>query len=134
MCHALIIDDNMIVSRALQDGLASLGYDSFDHSWTEEQAVAAAARRVPDLVVVGDSIEVGSPIEAARRISIEHDVPVLMVTANSHRARRRLPPDAAMEGPFLLGEIATAITSARPVARTSPLTHACALSESLPRR
>jgi DNA-binding response OmpR family regulator len=113
MSHALIIDDNMIVSRALADRLASLGFDSFDHSWTEDQAVAAAGLRRPDLVVVGDTIETGSAIDAARRISIEHDVPVLMVTADSHRARRRAPSDAAIEGPFLLSEISGALACAR---------------------
>jgi len=113
MCHALIIDDNMIVSRVLEERLVPLGFDSFDHTWTEEQAVAAAARRMPDLVVVGDSVEAGSALDAARRISVERDVPVLMVTAASSRASARLPDDARFEGPFPLNEIGAAVARAR---------------------
>lgn len=113
MSHALIIDDNMLVSRVVADRLAPLGFETFDNSWTEEQAVAAANLRVPDLVVVGDAVESGSAMNAARRISATYEVPVLMVTADSHRAKARLPDDAVLDGPFLLREISTAIGQAR---------------------
>ena len=42
MTHALIIEDNMAIAAALEDRLAELGFDSFEQSWTEEDAVAAA--------------------------------------------------------------------------------------------
>ena len=113
MCHALIIDDNMIVSRAIQDRLASLGFSSFDHTWSEEQAMTAASCRSPDLVVVGDSVETGSALNAARRISTQNRVPVLMITADPHRVHRCLSADVSFDGPFLLNEIETAVDLAR---------------------
>lgn len=115
MPHALIIDDNMLVSRVLEDRLVPLGFETFDHTWTEEQAVAAANLRAPDLVVVGDAVESGSAVNAARRISAAYEVPVLMVTADSVRAKARLPEGAVVDGPFLLHEISTAIGRARPL-------------------
>ena len=87
MPHALIIDDNLLVSNVLKERLAPLGFDSFESSWTEDEAVTAAERRIPDLVVVGDAVEAGCPVNAARRISERHDVPVLMVTANAASLR-----------------------------------------------
>ena len=39
MGHALIIDDNIAVSRAIQSYLEPLGFASFDHAWTERQAI-----------------------------------------------------------------------------------------------
>jgi len=30
--HALIIDDNLILSRAIRSGLDALGFDSFDYT------------------------------------------------------------------------------------------------------
>jgi CheY-like chemotaxis protein len=115
MSHALIIDDDMLVSRVVADRLVPLGFETFHHSWTEEQAVAAANLRVPDLMVVGDAAESGSAMNAARRISATYEVPVLMVTADSHRAKARLPDDAVFDGPFLLHEISTAIGQAKPL-------------------
>lgn len=113
MPHALIIEDNVIVSRLLERQLIQLGYDSFDRVWTEADAVAAAERRVPDIILVGDEVETGSGVEAARTICARRSVPVILVTGDSHRARRRLPPHAAMEGPFGLHEIDDAMASAR---------------------
>ncbi|MBU3991185.1 MAG: response regulator [Alphaproteobacteria bacterium] len=113
MSHALIIDDNMIVSRAIQDRLASLGFRSFDHTWTEEQAVAAAANHSPDLVVVGDSVESGSALNAARRITTRGNIPILMITADSGRMHQSVPRDARVEGPFLLTDMENAVALAR---------------------
>jgi DNA-binding response OmpR family regulator len=112
MSHALIIDDNMIVSHAIQAGLAPLGFGSFDCVWTETQAVESADLRPPDLLVVGDSLAEGSAIDAVRRITGDHCVPVLMVTADRYRARNRLPADALLDGPFLIDELEAALHSA----------------------
>ena len=113
MSHALIIDDNMIVSRAIQSRLEALGFTSFDHTWTEEQAVAAAVERAPDLIVVGDDVETGSPLGAVKRISGMLRIPVLMVTGDPHRARARLEKTCAFAGPFLLNQIEEAVQLAQ---------------------
>lgn len=117
MTHALIIDDNMIVSRAIQSCLKALGFNSFDHTWTEDQALAAADRRPPDLVVIGDEVEAGSALSAAKRISFNLAVPVLMVTGDPVRARKRLEKTVSFEGPFLLNQIEEAVQLARTDAR-----------------
>lgn len=43
MAHALIVNDNMIISRAIKDRLSNLGFDSFDHTFTEGQALSVAS-------------------------------------------------------------------------------------------
>ena len=113
MSHALIIDDNLIVSRVIQDSLEPLGFRTFDYAWTEIEAVAAAAKHPPDLLVIGDSIEEGSAIDAARHISADRSMPVLMVTADRCRAERQLPSDGLLSGPFHISELQDALTSAR---------------------
>ncbi len=113
MCHALIVEDNLIVSRAIEDRLTLVGFDSFDHAWTEDQAVAAAASRSPSLVVMGDSLEAGTVLGAARRIAQHGEVPIVMVTADRARLQRQLPDDAAIDGPFPLSEIEAAVELAR---------------------
>ncbi|HEY6916100.1 MAG TPA: response regulator [Allosphingosinicella sp.] len=116
MKHALIIEDNLIVSKALETKLAGLGFQSFDHVWTENAAVEAAAARTPDLILVGDGVENGSGIEAARRISLGGSIPVLLVTGDSLRARSRLPQGASVSGPFMLRDIDNAVGEAREIA------------------
>ena len=119
MSHALIIDDNMIISRAIQSCLETLGFLSFDHTWTEEQAISAASQRIPDLVVIGDEVETGSALGAAKQISAMLSVPVLMVTGDPFRARERLAKTCAFEGPFLLNQIEEAVQLAQAEARPS---------------
>ena len=113
MSHALIIDDNMIVSRAIQSRLEALGFSSFDRAWTEDAAVAAAVERTPNLIVIGDDVDIGSPLQAVKRISGMLSVPVLMVTGDPYRARTRMEKICAFEGPFLLNEIEEAVQLAR---------------------
>ncbi|MDD3799030.1 MAG: hypothetical protein PHE36_07615 [Novosphingobium sp.] len=109
MSHALIIEDNMIVGRAIQSRLEALGFRSFDHSWTEEQAVEAASCRKPDLLVVGDTLEIGSRMSAARRISAHGSIPVLIVTADPFRVHQLRPDEMSFGRSFFLNEIEEAV-------------------------
>ena len=113
MGHALIIDDNMIVSRAIQSCLETLGFVSFDHAWTEAQAVAAASERLPDLIIIGDEVETGSALGAAKQITAVLNVPVLMVTGDPYRAGKPLERASAFQGPFLLNQMKEALQSVR---------------------
>ncbi len=126
LSHALIIDDNMIVSRAIQSCLEALGFSSFDHTWTENQAVAAASQHPPNLIVIGDEVETGSAFGAAKQISSMIGVPVLMVTGDPYRARQRLDKTCAFEGPFLLNQIEEAVRLARAEAPSPEAAYAAA--------
>jgi CheY-like chemotaxis protein len=113
MRHALIIDDNMAVSRAIRDRLSAFGFDSFDHTWTEQQAREAVAQRRPDLIVVGDHVASGSPFEVAREVALASQAPVLAVTsARGGTFQRSLPNDAHVEGPYPLTQLDAALASA----------------------
>ena len=113
MSHALIIDDNMLVSRAIEERLSELGFRSFDHAWTEEQAFCAAAQRRPDLVVVGDAIASGSPIRTAEQLCKRYDTPALLVTGRSREVQtQRLPRAASLVGPFPLSQLEAAVECA----------------------
>lgn len=108
MRHALIIDDNRIVSRAIQHYLEPLGFRSFDHSWTGRQAFEAARKHIPDMIVIGDDT-VGAALEAARTIASEGAIPLLMVSGDPARDAARSGEAAAMAGSFTLGEIDEAV-------------------------
>jgi CheY-like chemotaxis protein len=120
MTHALIIDDNAVISRAVENRLVPLGFNSFDHTWTEKQALDAATARHPDLVVVGDSIAGGSPVRAAQRVAEQFGAPILLVAAGRCEVRRKIPAGAVLEGPFSLSDIDVAVAIARAPERPSP--------------
>ena len=112
MFRALIIDQNMAIGRAIRTCLEPLGFTSFEQAWGEERAIEAVRQRVPDLVVIGDEIDTGSTLDAARRISSEYSVPILVVTGDAENARRRAALECTFEGPFLLNQIEEAVSLA----------------------
>lgn len=112
MGHALIIDENIAISRAIRGYLEPLGFNSFDHTWTEQQALQAARLRKPDIIVIGDDIETGSALNAARQISPDSSIPVLMVSGDPGMASKRLEQACSYEGPFHLNQIEEAVEAA----------------------
>lgn len=111
MKHALIIDGNRLVGRAIQHYLEPLGFHSFDHSWTRRQAFEAASRRTPDIIVIGDDAA-GAALEAAKAISADAAVPVLMVSGDREHAARQIAQAATFAGPFRLDQIDEALAIA----------------------
>lgn len=106
MGHALIMEDNIIVGHAIERQLTEAGFQSFDHAWTESQAVEYARRQSPALIVIGDRVEQGSAIAAARTIGRSAPaVPILFATTGISRPLERLPDDMAIHGPCRLDEI-----------------------------
>lgn len=109
MPHALIIDENIAISRAIQRYLAGLGFASFDHTWTEQQALAAARMRKPDIIVIGDDIEMGCALRAAQVISADGSIPVLLVSGDPSSASRQLARASSYDGPFRINQIEEAV-------------------------
>lgn len=112
MNHALIIDDNLIVSQAVQSRLRQLGFETFDHAWTQEQAIAAANNHIPGLIVVGDYVDGSASIDVAKRLATEREIPVLMLTTDPNRIERYRREASHVTGPFLLNEIDAAVDCA----------------------
>jgi len=114
MQHALIIEDDVMVSAIVEERLSEYGFNSFSHAWTEDDAECSARLRRPDLVVVCDSIEGGPGIGAAHSISERYGVPALLVTGEKARLRSCLPAGSSLGGPFLIRRLSLATSSMRP--------------------
>ena len=64
------------------------GFNSFDHAWTEDDAVAIAERCPPDLVLVRDNPGSDNAVGSARRICEKRDITMLRATAVSVLAKQ----------------------------------------------
>jgi len=112
MPQALIIEGNMVIGCELAIRLTELGFDILGHVWTEEEAVAMAERRPPDLLVVGDDLDAGSGVRAARRICEKRNVPVVLVTRESHRISERLAEGGILDGPYSFSKLSETVAEA----------------------
>lgn len=113
MAQALIIEGDMLIGCEVSKRLAELGFDSLDHVWTEDDALAMAEKHPPDLIVVGDCIQSGDGVMAARRICETREVPVLLVTRDSFRKGQRLGEGAVLQGPFSFSKMSEAVHAAQ---------------------
>ena len=110
--HALIIEDETLIAMAIEEALRGCGFTSFDVAVSADEAVAAAARRCPDLVTADVELRPGCGITAVQSICSERPVPVLFITGSPGQVRIRMPGHALVEKPFSADGIIEATTLA----------------------
>lgn len=100
--HVLIIEDDALIALSLRNALGGLGFASFAAATTENEAVAAASWRRPDLITADLGLAAGDGLAAVRRIRGNGGagVPVVFVTADGHRLRREEPDATLVNKPF----------------------------------
>ncbi len=98
----LVVDDERVVSLDIQDALTRLGYAVAGQAATGEQALALAASERPDLAIMDIRLSGGMDgAEAAIRMTGDHGVPVIFLTAYSDEATMRRALAAAPLGYLL---------------------------------
>jgi two-component system response regulator ResD len=76
----LVVDDEARIAEVVQGYLEGQGH-TVDRAATGEEALAAAASRRPDLVILDLGLPGMSGEEVCRRLRAESDVPIIMLTA-----------------------------------------------------
>jgi DNA-binding response OmpR family regulator len=107
--HALIIEDETLIAMAIEDALRGCGFTSFDFAVSAEDAVAAAARKCPDLITADVELRPGCGITAVQSICSEQSIPVVFITGRPGDVRMRMPGHALIEKPFEADHIMEAI-------------------------
>src|SRR3989454_3181129 len=83
----LIVEDESIVAKDLQETLVNMGYDAFAVASSAEEAIARAAERRPDLVLMDIRIKgQRDGVETAKILREWFEVPVVYLTAHSDDA------------------------------------------------
>jgi DNA-binding response OmpR family regulator len=98
--HALIIEDESLIAMAIEEALRGCGFTSFDLAVSAEDAVAAAARKCPDLITADVELRPGCGITAVQSICSEQSIPVLFITGSPSEVRMRMPGHSLIEKPF----------------------------------
>ena len=106
--HALIIEDESLIAMAIEDVLRGCGFTSFDVAVSAEEAVAAAARKCPDLITADVQLRPGCGITAVQSICSEEPIPVLFITGTPGEVRIRMPGHGLVEKPFTAGHVMNA--------------------------
>jgi len=98
--HALIIEDETLIAMSIEDALRGCGFTSFDIAVSTDEAVAAAARKCPDLITADVELRPGCGITTVQSICSERPIPVLFITGSPGEVRIRMPGHLLVEKPF----------------------------------
>lgn len=98
--HALIIEDESLIAMAIEEALRGCGFTSFEVAASTAEAVAAAARKCPDLITADVQLRPGCGITAVQSICSERPIPVLFITGSPGEVRLRMPGHPLVEKPF----------------------------------
>jgi DNA-binding response OmpR family regulator len=120
----LVVDDNVRTQEAIALYLRHAGYD-VDVAATGPDALAAAADRTPDLIVLDLMLPGLSGLDVCRALRERSDVPIIMVTARTTEEDKleglRSGADDYVSKPFspreLVARVATVLRRVRPARR-----------------
>ncbi len=114
MYRIMIVDDDVIITKLLEDLLTSIGYKVVESVSSGEEAVDMAKRLRPDIILM-DIVMPGrlDGIEASEMIKAELDIPVIFLTAYTDdkfvKKAKTVEPFGYIVKPFQEKEIKAAI-------------------------
>ena len=111
--HALIIEDEFLTAHLIEDRLRGLGFTSFAFAMDEEEAVAAALERCPDLITSDVQLPRGCGIDAVKRICADGPIPILYITGSGSIVRERCPSAVVVQNPFGMADLRNAVHEVR---------------------
>jgi two-component system KDP operon response regulator KdpE len=128
MTRVLVVDDDRALARALAINLAARSYE-VDIALTGAEALAAAGRGLPDVVVLDLGLPDMDGIEVLRGLRGWGSVPVLVLSARGEQAEKVAALDAGADDyvtkPFgmeeLLARLRAAVRRAAPVHEDLPV-------------
>ncbi len=110
--RVLVIVDDALIAMLYADLLAEMGHVICAIARTEAEAVAAAARDKPDLMIVDAGLRDGSGISAVAEILQSGFVPHLFVTGDVGAVQALRPGAVVLQKPFRDPELAHAVERA----------------------
>src|SRR6202035_232263 len=104
--RVLVIEDDALIAMLLAELLAGMGHDVCATAATEAEAVIAATRQRPDLMIVDDRLGRGSGVSAVEKILGAGPVAHLFISGDVERVRVRKPDAVVIRKPFREADLA----------------------------
>ena len=110
--RVLVIEDDALTAMLLSELLAGMGHDVCATAATEAEAVIAATRDRPDLMIVDAGLGCGSGVAAVEEILRAGPLAHVFVSGDAGSVRTHQPDAVVIRKPFREAELARAIDMA----------------------
>lgn len=105
----MLVEDDAVIAMSLADLLSGMGHAVCAFADTEAEAVAAAVRCRPDLMIVDANLYEGSGISAVAQILLAGFVPHIFMTGDPYQVQELAPGAVILRKPFKLHDLICAI-------------------------
>ena len=109
----VIVEDDFLIAMDLADLLIGVGHDVVTIARTETDAVKAAARFHPDLMIIDGTLDEGNGLSAMDTILARGFVPHIYVTGDPAGILAQAPDAIIVAKPFNLQGLCAAIARAQ---------------------
>ena len=116
--RVLVIEDDALISMLLSELLVGIGHDVCATAGTEAEAISAATRYDPDLMIVDARLGRGSGVCAVEEILRAGPLAHVFISGDVETVRVRQPHAVVVRKPFRQTELASAIDMALAAAPT----------------
>jgi CheY-like chemotaxis protein len=110
--RVLVVEDDALIGLLLAEMLTAMGYDVCAIEATEADAVNAAARCKPDLMIVDVSLSEGSGFSAVETIHRTGPIPHVFVSGDVSEIRVLWPGSNFIQKPYREADLARVIRQA----------------------
>jgi DNA-binding NarL/FixJ family response regulator len=114
--RVLIVEDEALVAMNIESALAEAGFDVLGTVDTEGDAVAAAERMRPDVILIDITLRDGDGISAAKAIQEKLKTRIIFISGNSDprtlAAADKINPAAFIRKPFVTDRLARLVIDA----------------------
>ena len=108
----LLVEDEAPIGLLFADLLTGMGHDVCAIAANEAEAVAAAARYQPDLMIVDERLGLGSGVAAVAEILRTRFIPHVFVSGDTSVVHALRPDAVALQKPFFASDLSRAIQRA----------------------
>jgi CheY-like chemotaxis protein len=110
--RVLIVEDDAMIGLLLTEILAGMGHEVCATAATEADALAAAIRYRPELMIVDGRLGQGSGVSAVEEILRAGSLPHIFLSGDPEKIKARRPAAVVVRKPFRQIELVRAIERA----------------------
>ncbi len=110
--RVLIVEDEVLIAMLFAEVLEDMGHTVCAMETTETDAVAAAAKFSPDLIIADAKLRRGSGVAALATILLDGYVPHIFVSGDVSGIRAARPDAIVIQKPFFASDLDRAVDRA----------------------
>lgn len=108
----ILVEDDVMIAMDLADLLIAMGHDVCHIASTEAEAVEAAMRLAPDLLIVDANLAEGSGVSAMRQILAQGFVAHFYISGDPVQILKAVPDAVVLAKPFTMHALANGMARA----------------------